>query len=270
MQWLAENLWWMIAALGGAHLVVFGLLVLWRRAVVRHLQVFLHSLLGKIEGTSDLLPATDPDDQIEAFLQDTRAVLTNDFYRPMRADIARRLVAKLEQWSPFRSKWFETSYSVCRSGVEVYPLLGILGTLVAMNVALQTQQVTAEASLTADAQSVAGQADAATRRQLQADQANSQTQAGAENAGPAEQLPQWSTSSAVTSILDSFGAAISSTIAGLVVAVVLMVLNAAVEPSFARLTEYKAAVRLAIRDAERELLKELGPRQGPALQDNSG
>lgn len=54
-------------------------------------------------------------------------------------------------------------------------------------------------------------------------------------------------------IVRNFGGAIWSTVAGLVCAIVLMLLHAAMEPSLRRLVEHRASVRDVIRAAKHEL-----------------
>ena len=59
-------------------------------------------------------------------------------------------------------------------------------------------------------------------------------------------------------IVRNFGGAIWSTVAGLVCAIALMLLNAAMEPSLRRLVEHRTAVRDVIRSAKHELGAALG------------
>jgi biopolymer transport protein ExbB/TolQ len=60
-------------------------------------------------------------------------------------------------------------------------------------------------------------------------------------------------------IVRNFGGAIWSTVAGLVCAIVLMLLNSAMEPSLRRLVEHRASVRDVIRAAKHELGVTLAP-----------
>ena len=67
---------------------------------------------------------------------------------------------------------------------------------------------------------------------------------------------------ATAAIVRNFGGAIWSTVAGLVCAIALMLLNAAMEPSLRRLVEHRAAVRDVVRSAKHELGAAIGA--GPA------
>jgi biopolymer transport protein ExbB/TolQ len=72
-----------------------------------------------------------------------------------------------------------------------------------------------------------------------------------------------------SSIVKNFGGAIWCTVAGLVCAIVLMLLHACMEPGLRRLVEHRAAVRDVIRSAKSELGVALadagtGPASGPA------
>jgi biopolymer transport protein ExbB/TolQ len=70
------------------------------------------------------------------------------------------------------------------------------------------------------------------------------------------------TASNSSSIVRNFGGAIWCTVAGISAAIVLMLLNAALEPGFRRLVEHRMAVRDVIRAAKSEL--------GVAIADGGG
>ena len=80
-----------------------------------------------------------------------------------------------------------------------------------------------------------------------------------------------------SSIVKNFGGAIWCTVAGLVCAIVLMLLHACMEPGLKRLVEHRAAVRDVIRSAKSELGVALGdvgngmgPGPGPAKSAAAG
>jgi len=219
LGYLAANASLLIALLAAAHFALFMALRLWWTRALQSLQDFLEALLRNIPGTSDRRRTHDLDDEIEDFLQDVRAILTQDHFKEQRHTILTRVIAKKEQRPYLRAKRFERWYNVARSCVEIYPLAGILGTILAMAVALSAGQEAAE---------------------------------GAEMAG------------AVTSIVGNFSSAIWSTFWGLVFAIFFMGLNAWYEPSFARLIEYRTAVREAVREAERGIV--LAPAEEPPAE----
>jgi hypothetical protein len=232
LQWLSENASLLICVLAVFHFLLFiWLRVQWSGAL-RKLQDFLGSLLRNIPGTTDLRRATDLDDQIEDFLQDVHAILTQDHFQEERATILTRVVAKKEQRPYLRAKGFERWYSVARAGVEIYPLAGILGTILAMGVSLTAAPPVQMPDSEADR--------AAITEGIEADI----TPLGATS----------SDETAVASIVTNFRSAIWSTFFGLLFAILFMGINAWHEPSFTRLVEYRKAVREAIREAERGMV----------------
>ena len=72
-----------------------------------------------------------------------------------------------------------------------------------------------------------------------------------------------------SSIVRNFGGAIWCTVAGLVCAIVLMLLHACMEPGLKRLVEHRSAVRDVIRSAKSELGVALGE-TGPATGAGTG
>jgi hypothetical protein len=237
LQWLSENASLIICVAAVIHFAVFGLLRFWWSRALKKLQDFLESLLRNIPGTSDRRRDADLDDQIENFLQDVRAILTQDHFQQERAMILTRVLAKKEQRPYLRAKWFERWYNVARAAVEAYPLAGILGTILAMAVSLAP----AQAPETATARGTLDNAAAVAR----------------EGGEPAMTSAE---ATAVAGIVTNFRSAIWSTFWGLLFAILFMGVNAWYEPSFMRLVEYRTAVREAIREAERSMV--IAPAEG--------
>jgi hypothetical protein len=236
LQWFADNASLLICCFAAVHFVVLLVLRLWWGRTLLTLQDYLRSLLTNIKGTSDPRSSGDLDDQIEAFLQDVRAILTQEHFQQERDEIRTRVIAKKEQRPYLRAKAFERWYSVARAAVEIYPLAGILGTILAMAVSLAPggQSRTPDAVSAEDVEAVAIAAESNTARTGDADNLAAET--------------------AVAGIVTNFRSAIWSTFFGLLFAILFMGITAWYEPSFVRLVEYRAAVREAIREAERSML----------------
>jgi hypothetical protein len=234
LQWFADHASLLICCFAAVHFLVLLVLRIWWGRTLVTLQDYLRSLLANIKGTSDPRSIGDLDDQIEAFLQDVRAILTQEHFRHERDEIRTRVIAKKEQRPYLRAKAFERWYSVARAAVEIYPLAGILGTILAMAVSLAPggQPETTAASAAANTAAVAG-----------ADQ-----RAGTNNTDEA------AAEGAIAGIVTNFRSAIWSTFFGLLFAIAFMGVTAWYEPSFVRLVEYRAAVREAIREAERSMV----------------
>jgi biopolymer transport protein ExbB/TolQ len=83
---------------------------------------------------SDVDPNISIDDQISRFIKDWEEVLHHPNRLPDREALARRDIK--DEQRPYLETSLETRYNVVRSAIESYPLLGILGTLFAMALAL--------------------------------------------------------------------------------------------------------------------------------------
>jgi len=236
LQWFADNASLLICCFAVVHFLVLLVLRVWWSRTLLTLQDYLRSLLANIKGTSDPRSIGDLDDQVEAFLQDVRAILTQEHFQHERDEIRTRVIAKKEQRPYLRAKAFERWYSVVRTAVEIYPLAGILGTILAMAVSLapggQPETVAASAAGNTAAVANAGQPESS----------------GTINTDDV------AAEAAVAGIVTNFRSAIWSTFFGLLFAIVFMGVTAWYEPSFMRLVEYRAAVREAIREAERSMV----------------
>ncbi|MFN9371480.1 MAG: MotA/TolQ/ExbB proton channel family protein [Planctomycetaceae bacterium] len=189
-----------IAVAGVVHLFCFALLWLWYRHSRSKISSALDDFTRGIRHRSVLDRASHPLDQIDAFLADVSDVLETPERREEQVTLWQRIAILDEKRRYFSSLRFETCYNVCRSMIEAYPLLGILGTILAIGlVVLEGSGATAG------------------------------------------------------KIVERFGQAIWSTCAGLVVAIILMLLNSLVEPSFVRLNELRSQTAAAVARVKRRL-----------------
>jgi biopolymer transport protein ExbB len=198
-----------ICVIGVLHLLFFFGLWLAFRGRLRRLAAMLDDFTRGLRQRSVLDRSAHLTDQIEAFLADVHEVLQH----PERIEERRSLLDRMrildEKRRYLQSMSFDTWYNVARSMIEAYPLMGILGTILAIGL-------------------VVAEGDKAS----------------------------------VSAIVLGFGQAIWSTCAGIVLALVLMLLNSFVEPGFIRLMEQQRLVRETISRVK-GFLGERTPSQPP-------
>ena len=126
-----------IAGLFTLHVCGFVALWLWsvadRRRLARSLAKFTNNVPGRSLSTN-----VAPADQIDAFLADIGDVVRQPAGSPARGELTQRLTILDEDRFYLRSGLFPTLYNVARTMIEAYPLLGVLGTILAIGSALRT------------------------------------------------------------------------------------------------------------------------------------
>jgi biopolymer transport protein ExbB/TolQ len=204
MQWVCDHFYWLILIMAAAHLVVF--LRLWRerRRQALWLAEHLENLVQGFSSRADRDPYPTLDERVDSFLANIREVLADPSRSADRQRLHEQIIAKDETKKYLRGSRFETLYSLARTTIEIYPLLGIMGTVLAIALALNAP---------------AGEAAA----------------------------------SATERIIQNFAGSIWATLAGIGCGIVLLMVNALVEPSFQRLLEHRAEVREVIAAAKTQL-----------------
>jgi len=97
------------------------------REMARKLDHFTHGLKGR-----PILDETRLDDSLRALIEYVQAVLHDPQYVPQRGELRERIEIIDEDRSYSFSEGFERFFNFWRSMIEVYPLLGILGTVLAI------------------------------------------------------------------------------------------------------------------------------------------
>ena len=128
----------LIAILGVVHLLLFVLLWLWFRNDLRRIAGALDDFTRGLHHRSVLDRRGHLSDQIEAFLSDVNEILDSPGQADDRQVLLNRINILDEQRKYLQSLGFEISYNMCRTMIEAYPLLGILGTILAIGGALQS------------------------------------------------------------------------------------------------------------------------------------
>ena len=132
---LSELTTWAIAALAVAHLLAMFVLAAWaardRRRIAGTLFEFTRGLPHQ-----SVLSSGRADDQIDAFLADIGETLDLQPGSPDRRELYTRLRILDERRGTMQSGTFATCYNVARTMIEAYPLLGVLGTILAIGAAV--------------------------------------------------------------------------------------------------------------------------------------
>jgi biopolymer transport protein ExbB/TolQ len=110
----------------------------WARRDLRRMAADFDSFTRELKHRSLLEREVNLSDQIEAFLADVRDVLDDPSKKAERLVLWHRMRILDEERRYLQSHAFETSYNVCRSMIEAYPLAGVLGTILAIGAALQS------------------------------------------------------------------------------------------------------------------------------------
>jgi len=148
MEVLPRAISYVICVLAVAHVVLF--IVLWRwskrgyRSQYRLLEDFTQGLSHK----SRIALGGHIADQIDAFLSDIRDVLGRDASDGQRQKLKERINVLDERRSYLNSMAFEKWTNMARTVIEIYPLLGILGTILAVAAALPALESENTAAMT--------------------------------------------------------------------------------------------------------------------------
>jgi len=224
MKWLSDHSVQIIVYLAIIHAAIFFRLWWSQRIQRRRLMRYLEDLLGKFRRT-DNDPSRTPDETIDSFLHDITDILKSPRGDEDVRKLCDRLVTKDEAKRYLARRSFETTYNAARTFIEAYPLMGILGTVLAIGVGLNAP----------DARDALPAPGAGTEIvQLQS----------AEPEAPAGEM-----------IVKNFKNAIWSTVYGLLFGLGFMVVNSIYEPHFERIIEHRAGVRDAVRNAKEALFR---------------
>ena len=120
------------------HIFAFFVLWIWWRRDLKAIASSLDDFTRGLKHRSVLDATGHLNDQIEAFLADVRDVLAGPNNVEDRKLLFQRIAILDERRRYLSSMFFETGYNICRTMIEAYPLLGVLGTILAIGAALQT------------------------------------------------------------------------------------------------------------------------------------
>ena len=125
-----------IAGLCAVHLLGFLILAWWAKRDLRSIAGTLDGFTRGLRHRSVLDRGGHLSDQIEAFLADVDEVLARPRAVSERVALRDRINVLDERRGYLNSISFETAWNTARGMVEAYPLLGVLGTILAIGAAL--------------------------------------------------------------------------------------------------------------------------------------
>lgn len=126
-----------IAAAFGGHLLLFWILRIWSRRDLQAIAGTLDDFTRGMKHRSVLDRTGHLTEQIDAFLADVNDVLNHPEQSGERQALLQRLNVLDEKRRYLHSMFFETVYNMARNMIDAYPLMGVLGTILAIGAALQ-------------------------------------------------------------------------------------------------------------------------------------
>lgn len=133
------------------HVAFFFWLTAWARRDERRMAADFEAFTRDLKHRSILERGLPLSDQIEAFLADVKDVLDDPSKLSERKALWQRMKILDEERRYLQSQAFETSYNICRTMIEAYPMAGILGTILAIGAALQLGKESGDAAMTVSA-----------------------------------------------------------------------------------------------------------------------
>ncbi len=130
-----------------AHLFAFFVLWIWSGRDLRRIVSSLDEFTRGLRHRSVLDKNSHYSDQIEAFIADINDVLADENRAEDRKSCLLRMNILDERRGYLDSMSFTTSYNIARTMIEAYPLAGVLGTILAIGAALQSDKA-ADAAVT--------------------------------------------------------------------------------------------------------------------------
>jgi len=128
-----------IVAAFAVHVAAFALLRGWSKRDLQRLATTLDDFTRGLKHRSVLGSTGHLSDQIDAFIADVNEVLEDDSRHADRQALLQRMNILDERRGYLHSLFFETSYNIWRTMIDAYPLAGVLGTILAIGVALQAE-----------------------------------------------------------------------------------------------------------------------------------
>ena len=128
----------LIVGLFAMHLFAFFVLWIWWRRDLRAIASSLDEFTRGIRQRSLMDSSAHLSEQVDAFLADVKETLEGSGNSQDRHLLYHRMAILDEKRRYLSSMFFETCYNICRMMIEAYPLLGVLGTILAIGAALQT------------------------------------------------------------------------------------------------------------------------------------
>ncbi len=130
-----------IAMAFAAHLLLFLMLRAWARRDLRGIVGTLDDFTRGLSHRSVLDRRGHLTEQVDAFLADVNDVLNHPEKSTSRQALLQRINVLDERRDYLQSMFFETVYNLARNMIDAYPLMGVLGTILAIGAGLQEPAV---------------------------------------------------------------------------------------------------------------------------------
>jgi biopolymer transport protein ExbB/TolQ len=148
MEFLPGTISYVICGLATVHAVGFVVLWRWSSRDYRSQYRLLEDFTSGLSHRSRLAVGGHIADQVDAFLADIRDVLGRDPTDSSRQTLTDRIYVLDERRDYLNSMSFEKWTNMARTVIEVYPLLGILGTILAVAAALPALEANEAGAMT--------------------------------------------------------------------------------------------------------------------------
>lgn len=148
MEVLPGTISYVICGLATVHAVGFVVLWRWSKRDYRSQYRLLEDFTSGLSHRSRLSVGGHIADQVDAFLADIRDVLGRDPTDSSRQTLTDRVYVLDERRDYLNSMSFEKWTNMARTVIEVYPLLGILGTILAVAAALPALEANEAGAMT--------------------------------------------------------------------------------------------------------------------------
>lgn len=125
------------------HITTFFVLWVWSGRDLRNIASALFDFTRGLKHQSVLDTTAHLSDQIDAFLADVNETIDSQDRPTDRTALLERMRVLDEKRRYLNSMTFETVYNMARTMIEAYPLMGVLGTILAIGAALQTDAAAA-------------------------------------------------------------------------------------------------------------------------------
>lgn len=130
----------------GIHLFLFLILRTWARSDLQAIAGTLDDFTRGLKHRSVLDRRGHLTEQIDAFLADVNDVINHPEQSGERQALLQRMNILDERRGYLQSMFFETVYNLARNMIDAYPLMGVLGTILAIGAALQQPEAAASAT----------------------------------------------------------------------------------------------------------------------------
>jgi len=138
VQSVSENFPPFILAVAGLNAMLWFWLVVYSRSRKRQLADYLSNAVRAFSRQSDVTYNMSIDERINVFIADIRDAISGSGSQDGTRALLDRLLTKDESRLYLKSHRFEIGYSVTRTLIEIFPLLGIVGTVIAIWAGMNT------------------------------------------------------------------------------------------------------------------------------------